>query len=209
MDFKMKRTGDFYMFKKRVIIKGKSVQNVGYRLFLLDEAESEEISNLYIKNMKDKFTVEVYIGDDNEEKVNNFIHFVQNNFPDSANVDTIVDDGLWKRNIMTIEVFSRSLSAHQLSKIANVGLLMLGKQDIMIGKQDIMIDKQDIMIGKQDIMIDKQDIMIEKQDIMIGKQEETISELKNLREDLIAYMNTRFSAIEKDVSKIKTMLHIQ
>lgn len=51
---------------KKMVIKGNKVQDVGYRLFLLDEAERMLVTHLDVKNLQDKTTqekVEVLIGE--------------------------------------------------------------------------------------------------------------------------------------------------
>lgn len=114
------------MIKQKIIIKGPKVHDVGYRLFLQDEAEARLIPFLSIKNIKNKTQVVVLAGGE-EDKVEGYIGFVENNFPDDAEVDSVsVED--YEGDIRTIESFSRSFSISQLSKIARTGVAMLNLQ---------------------------------------------------------------------------------
>lgn len=164
------------LVKKKVVIKGEKVQDVGYRLFLLEAAESIGLKGFQARNVEDyvEFMVE---GDDN--KVAEFISFARTNYPELAKVEKVtVED--YEGNIMSIEGFYRSFSASQLVKIVNVGVSMLGKQDAMSGKMDKMLEKQDVLI----------------------------SEVRNLREDLKAYMDERFRRLEMEIAKIKEKIRI-
>ena len=118
------------MLKKKIIIKGQKVHDVGYRLFLLDEAESRLIPFLSVKNIRAVMQeVEVLAGGE-EERVEGFIEFVKTNFPDDAEMDSVsVED--YEGDIRTIESFSRSFSSSQLSKIAITGVAMLKLQSNM------------------------------------------------------------------------------
>jgi acylphosphatase len=190
--------------KKRMLIKGKKVHNVGYRPLLMEKAQELKILNFHAKNVKEDGwqVVDVRVGGE-EERIDSFLKFARKNSPESAEVDNI-SVLEYEDDIMTLEEYSKVFSALQLSKIAQAGLGMiemqkqtLGKQDQTLAKQDSMLDKQDEtitiiktgnellatkqdqMLGKQDVMIEKQDVMIEKQDVMIDKQDETISIIKN------------------------------
>ena len=139
------------IIKKIIIIKGKKVQDVGYRLFLLDLADSESVPYLNAKNKEDidedsNEIVEVFVGGE-EKQINNLVESIQdfeNNKPKKAIVKSIeVVDNDYKGSIRTTESFSRWLSNNQLFKIAEAGTIMISKHDIMIYKQDQMIGKQD------------------------------------------------------------------
>jgi len=194
------------MIKKRIIIRGPRVHDVGYRLFLLDEAEYRLIPYFSARNIKNKAeVVEVLVGGD-KDRVEDFVEFVKNTFPEDAEVESVsVED--YAGDIRTIESFSRSFSISQLSKIARIGVKMLEKQDAMLEKQDAMLEKQDETISiLKDVKRDTS-MMIEKQDetisilkdvkcdtsIMLEKQDETIKSIKSLsgsvdqgREEVVA-----------------------
>ncbi len=120
------------MIKKKIIIKGQKVHDVGYRLFLLDEAEDRLIPFLSVKNIRNKEQIVEVLACGEEDRVENFIEYVKNNFPDDAKVISVsVED--YEGDIRTIESFSRSFSISQLSKIARTGVAMLNLQSNMNG----------------------------------------------------------------------------
>jgi acylphosphatase len=205
--------------KRRVIIKGDKVQDVGYRLFLLEVAESFGLKGFQARNVENyvEFLIE-----GEEKQVTAFIKFAKTNYPEFAKVEAVVDED-YDGNVMSIEGFYRSFSLNQLVKIVNTGISMLGRQDLMLEKQDSMLEKQDallekqdkmlgkqdLMLGKMDLMLEKQDKMLEKQDKMLEKQDILINEVKDLRKDLKAYMEERFQKIELEIARIKEKIGIK
>ncbi len=128
------------MIGKKITIEGNKVQDVGYRLFLLDNAERILITHLDARNLKKELNqevgekVEVLIGGD-KDRVEKFIKFVQNNFPENADVNCPIDDAEnYEGDIRTIESFSRCLSVHQLAKFATIG------NKIVIGQEMLRTD---------------------------------------------------------------------
>lgn len=118
------------MIKKKIIIKGPKVHDVGYRLFLLDEAEDRLIPFFSVKNIRNKEQVVEVLAFGEENRVERFIEFVKNNFPDDAEVNSVSVEN-YEGDIRTIESFSRSFSISQLSKIAGTGVAMLNLQSNM------------------------------------------------------------------------------
>ncbi len=134
------------MIKQKIIIKGTKVHDVGYRLFLLDEAEDRLIPFFSVKNIRNKEQVVEVLVCSEEERVERFIEFVKNNFPDDAEVNSVsVED--YEGDIRTIESFSRSFSISQLSKIARTGVSMLNLQSNMNDTLSDVKDTQSNMNG--------------------------------------------------------------
>jgi len=195
--------------KKKIVIKGDRVQDVGYRLFLLDAAEDLGLKGFQARNIKDyvEFCVE---GDD--DRVVKFVEFAKGNYPEFARVNKVMDED-YDGEVASIDRFYQRFSVDQLVKIVDIGIDMVGKQDsmlkrqdTMVGKMDLMLEKQDSMLEKQDEMLKKQDLMLVKMDSMLEKQDETIMEIKALREDLRSYMEERFEKIEREIAAIKTKI---
>ena len=185
--------------KKKIIIKGTRVHDVGYRLFLLDEAEAQLIPYLSAKNIKNEAQVVEVLAGGEEDRIENFIEFVKNTFPDDAEVDSVyVED--YAGDIRTIESFSRSFSISQLSKIARTGVAMLGKQDVMIEKQDTMLGKMDSMLGKQD---ETTKAIKDLSGRVEQGKEEIVTEISSLKDDLKSHFDERLSRLVTDVSQIK------
>ena len=164
--------------KRRVIIKGDKVQDVGYRLFLLEVAESFGLKGFQARNVENyvEFLIE-----GEEKQVTAFIKFAKTNYPEFAKVEAVVDED-YDGNVMSIEGFYRSFSLNQLVKIVNTGISMLGRQDLMLEKQDSMLEKQDALLEKQDKMLGKQDLMLGKMDLMLEKQDKMLEKQDKMLE---------------------------
>jgi acylphosphatase len=205
--------------KKKIIIKGKKVHDVGYRLFLLDEAEARLIPYLNAKNIKNEMeVVEVLVGGE-KEQVESFAGFVETDFPEDAEVDSISVEE-YEGNIKTIESFSRSFSISQLSKIARTGVAMLNIQKDMNNTINKISESQNKMLVKQDKMLEKQDRMLEKQDTTIhilermsgdtSDMKSTLSrieaDVKDTKFSLSSFIEEKFRKQEVEIAEIKAAL---
>ena len=65
------------------------------------------------------------------------------------------------------------------------------------------------MNGKLDSMNGKLDSMNGKMDSMLEKQDDTISEIRDMHEDLINRSDFRLTRIEKDIKTIKAKLSLR
>jgi len=212
--------------KKKVVVEGERVQDVGYRLYLLNVAEDYGLKGFQARNVGRD--VEVLVeGDD--EPVKAFLEEVRTKYPEHAEVKAVkVYD--YEGNVINVEAFYRRLNLEQLIKIVNTGIGILGRQDKMLEKQDKMLEKQDMMLKKQDMMLEKQDKMLEKQDMMLEKQDKMlemqslmlkkqdmmlekqdvlIGEVRMLRGDLKSFIDERLSRIEKEITIIKEKIGLK
>lgn len=181
------------MEKRKILIKGPKVHSVGYRAFLLDEAEALLIPNFSAKNIKNETeVVEVLVGG-TEENIDIFIKFVKNNYPEDAEVaDISVED--YDGDIRTIEAYSRNFSASQLSKIAVTGVSLLKNQKEHIGITREILHKQDEHIGISREILHKRDehIALTKEGFnnILSKQEEHINVTKEGFNSIIQELKT-------------------
>ena len=141
---------------KEIVIKGK-VHDVGYRLFLLSEAERLFIEKFDARNvLVDGEQHLVVLVEGAEDKISRFVEFAKASYPPDASVQSVeVRD--YAGEVRSIDSFRQSFMVFQLTKIAQAGVGMLGKQDAMLEKQDAMLEKQDTMLEKMDTMLEKQD----------------------------------------------------
>jgi acylphosphatase len=179
--------------KKRLIIKGPKVQDVGYRLFLFEIAESNALTGFQARNISEG--VEILI-EGEESNINNFVKTATTSFPPHAQVEKIITED-YEGIVMSIENFYRLFTLQQLVKMATTGIELLNKQDTLLEKQDQMLEKQDIMIQKQDIMIQKQDIMIQKQDQMLEKQDQMLKKQDQMLEKQDIMLKKQDQMLEK------------
>ena len=167
--------------KIKITITGK-VHDVGYRLFLLDLADSLLIERFDARNVviKGKQAVIVLI-EGGEEQVKQFVELVKESKPENAVVEEIkVED--YDGFVRTIDSYRNSLMINQLNKIVQVGLKMLEKMDDL-GKK---MDETKEYLGTK---IDK-----------VGEK------IDALRVDLREYFDQRLKRIEEDIEKIKLKL---
>ena len=108
----------------KITIKGK-VHNVGYRLFLLNEADRLLIPKFYARNVMigDKEALIVFV-DGEEDQIKDFVEFVKTNKPPNAIIDDIEIEE-FDGKVMDIDRFRSSLNTEQLSKIVQVGLMII------------------------------------------------------------------------------------
>jgi len=148
--------------KKKIVITGKKVHNVGYRPFLLAVAESLGIKRYFADNLFVDSKQGVYVLiDTDEEKVNAFVQHISQNFPEKAEVESITQED-YDGGVMGIASYYRYLTASQLSKIATYGRKMIERQDRTIEilnsvKEDTSAIRQDTAAIRQDTAAIRQD----------------------------------------------------
>ena len=137
------------MKAKEIAIKGK-VHDVGYRLFLLSEAESVFIEKFDARNVLVEGEQHLIVRVEGvEERIKRFIVFAESDYPPGASVESVeVKD--YGEEVRSIDSFRQSLMVFQLTKMAQAGVGMLGKQDKTIeilesvkGDTSRMLEKQD------------------------------------------------------------------
>ncbi len=179
--------------KKKIDIIGPNVIDVGYRLFLLEEAERRKIIMLDMRNVrkkdKEKEILEILLGDD-KEKVNEFVKWmmIPSNRPDEAQVD---EDGIKEEDylgdILTREEYHKTFAISQLSKIATSGVKLLQTQHKMLQTQNKMLETQNKMLETQNKTVEKQD-----------KISDSIRETVDLQTDINSRIS-RFSSFGQQI----------
>jgi len=99
----------------RILIKGEKVQEIGYRIFLLEKALESNIEKIHIRNL-DKNKVDLLISDD-EDKIRNFYGVVQKERPSGAIIKDVRREPYeGKIPIPSIDRYFQFLTLEQLSK---------------------------------------------------------------------------------------------
>ena len=187
--------------KVKITIKGRRVQDVGYRLFLLSKAHS--LKGFEAANIGEDLIILI---EGDEPTVNRFIQIVKSEKPPLAEVSEVIVEG-YDGEVMDVREYREQLSLEQLVKIATVGVEM--RDDIKEMKGDMKEMKGDIktMLKKQDETL--AEIRATRNEIIATRSElreeirATRGEIKALREDLKQYMDRRFEKLEKDIALIK------
>jgi acylphosphatase len=173
--------------KVKITIRGKRVQDVGYRLLLLSRAHG--LKGFEASNVGEDLIVLVE-GDENT--VNRFIQTVKTEKPPSAEVSEVVVEG-YDGEVMDVKEYREQLSLEQLVKIATVGVEIRDDIKTMLKKQDETV--AEIRATRSEIIATRSEL---KEEIRA-----TRDEIRALREDLKQYMDRRFEKLEREIALIK------
>jgi len=200
--------------KFKVILKGKKVHDVGYRVFLTNKALSLGVKNFNTFNMFIDGTQSVIALIEADAEIFDFFKgLINTTSPNNAEVENISIEE-YTNSIPPIETCMQAFQMEQwgkgipiLVKMLEKQDQMLGKQDQMLGKQDQMLGKQDQMLGKQDQMLGKQDQILDKQDEMTVLQKETIVTIKTegekTRDVISGHISQDIEDLKQEISHIK------
>ena len=125
--------------KRRLVIKGDVVHDIGFRLFLYEHAEVMDITEFQARNIER--AVEVLVGGD-EAEVAKFVEFVEQERPERADVEDI-EIGEYGGKIKPIERFAQSFMLAQMGKFVNIGIEMLATEKAIKKDTGRMLEKQD------------------------------------------------------------------
>jgi acylphosphatase len=197
--------------KLKIVIHGPKVHNVGYRYFLLSNADNLGLKGFSARNMKanGQQVVQILVeGDVNQ--VYEFQEIVKTQQPKAAEVAEIAFED-YQDHVESLSKFSFRFQSLQVSKGIE-SILRIEKL------QETMLEKQDQMLGKQDQMLDKlENVRLDIVDEIRTSSESLISELKNTGErnaadlrdshtDLKFYLDEKLGKIEVDISRIKAKI---
>ncbi len=126
--------------KRRLLIRGSRVQDIGYRMFLLTLASEHGLTGFQARNVGKDEVEAVYEGPD--DSVRAFESDVRELAPGGAEVEDILFED-YDGPVMDIERFRSYFTTLQLGKMIEVGLGMLSNQEAMIQKLDAISRKQD------------------------------------------------------------------
>ncbi len=209
------------MKAKRIEIKG-NVHDVGFRLFLLSEAERLLIEKFDARNVlvnEERHLIVLVEGA--EEKINRFVSFAESDYPPEASVESVeVKD--YEDEVMGIDSFRQSFMVFQLTMMAQAGMGMLKKQDSMLDKQDKTIAILESVKGDTSKMIEKQDDTIDvikdeskktrdvvrdegekTREIITGESQKTREILKEKIEDDVEWLKEEIIGVKVTLEKVK------
>lgn len=176
-----------------LLIKGRKVNGVGYRPFLLLRALEWGIQKIYAFNsLSEGKEIVVVRVQGEDELVTKYIDFIKSKYPDHADVEEIVEKE-FNGPVDDAFKFAQILQFEQIAKAVPVIISIDKKQDIMIEKQDIMIEKQDTTIGilgsvKEDTSAMRKDISDLRKDTaesLLEKYEELCREIAEIKATLM------------------------
>jgi acylphosphatase len=197
--------------KLKIAIHGPKVHNVGYRYFLLSNADNLGLKGFSARNMKanGQQIVQILVeGDD--DQVNEFREIAKTQQPKAAQVAEVAFEDYQDR-VESLSKFSFRFQSLQVSKGIE-SILRIEKL------QETLLEKQDQMLGKQDQMLDKlENVRLDIVDEIRTSSESLIFEMKNAGErnavdlrdshnDLKSYLDEKLGKIEVDISRIKARI---
>ncbi len=200
--------------KRRLLIEGEKVQDIGYRMFLLNLASEHDLAGFQARNIGKRAVEALYEGD--EESIKAFEAEIREFVPKAAQVDRIQFED-YDGPVKDIEKFRSYFTTLQLGKMIEVGLSMIQKQDETL--QELRAFRAESRQNQQ-LMIQKQDETLQElrafraesrqnQQLMIQKQDETLQELRSIGSSLDKVLDERLAALERDVLLIKEKLGIR
>jgi acylphosphatase len=186
------------MKAKEIAIKGK-VHDVGYRFLLLSEAERLFIEKFDARNVLVEGEQHlIVLVEGAEEKISRFVEFAESSYPPEASVESVVVKD-YKEEVRTIDAFRQSFMVFQLTKMAQAGVGMLGKQDTMLGKMDSMLGKQDdtIKVIKEESEKMREVVSVESEKTREVLKEKIEEDVEWIKEEIIGIKATLEKVTEK------------
>ena len=215
--------------RKRIWIKGPKVHDLGYRLFLLEEADRLGLTGFDAKNLVEEGmqVIEILV-EGEDRRVDSFLNFVKTSRPEGAEITEVVVEN-YGGEVRSMDSFYRSFSASQLSKIVTIGLSMLKEQREMrvemregfntlgnkidTGFKELRSEMREGFEGLRSEMREGFNTLGNKIDTgfkeSINRHDQILKEIRNLRTDLRSYIEERLQRLEKDVRMIKERLGIE
>lgn len=192
--------------KVKITIMGE-VHDVGYRLFLLNQADSLLITRFDARNVTiDGKQALIVLVEGEKELIEEFIKFVKQEKPRKAVVEEIKVEE-FNGPIRTIDSYRDSLMLEQMNKIVQVGLDIRETQKDMLGMQKSMLEMQRDMLEKQDETIKAIREEGEKTRSHLGNKIDDLgSKIDDLRSDLRSYLDERLKKIEEEIEAIKAKI---
>ncbi|MEM3929053.1 MAG: acylphosphatase [Candidatus Korarchaeum sp.] len=177
------------MMKRRLLIKGERVQDIGYRALLLNLASDHGLTGFQARNVGRDGVEAVYEGD--ADSVRAFEAEVGELTPEGAKVEEVHFED-YDGPVKDIERFRSQFMTFQLGKIIEIGIGMIQKQDETL--MELRAFREESRKNQQ---------------LMIQKQDETLMELRAAGRNLEALLEDRLAALERDVLLVKEKLGIK
>lgn len=193
---------------KKITIQGK-VHNVGYRLFLLEQADAAFIPFFDARNIKiNNKEVLIILVDGEESQLDEFVDFVNSNYPGRAEVKNVtVED--YPGKIREIDKFRQSLNTLQLSKIVQSGLeISVDTKSIKEGigsiKEDTKSIKEGIGFIKEDTKSIREGVGSIKEDTQyLPEIRDGLKEIKTNTHRTNQLLEEKFAKLENGFIKLK------
>ncbi len=185
--------------KKKIIITGDKVQDVGYKVFLLSSALTFGIEKFNAINtaIKKKQAVIVQVGAE-KENIDDFYEYINQNIPEDASVSGIeIED--FEGHIMDIERYIHLAQLEQLYK----GIPAINDIKENTGK---MLEKQDVTIQMISNVKDELSNVRDDTSDIKSTLSRIETDITDTRFSLSTFIEERFHRLEGEVAEIKSTL---
>lgn len=178
--------------KLAIRITGSKVQDVGYRVFLLDRALALDLAGFSARNkVENGLQILLAFAEGDFGQIEEFRQFVEAEMPSDALVSEISFEN-YEGPVECLSSFAQKIYMNQLSKGISAVLRIEKLQVQMLDKQDSMLDKQDQTI----CALDK-------------TRNEVVGELKEIKDTFGEHkmsLDERLGRMESDISRIKAKI---
>ena len=178
--------------KLAIRITGSKVQDVGYRVFLLDRALALDLAGFSARNkIENGLQILLAFAEGDFGQIEEFRQFVEAEMPSAALVSEISFEN-YEGPVECLSSFAQKIYMNQLSKGISAVLRIEKLQVQMLDKQDSMLDKQDQTI----CALDK-------------TRNEVVGELKEIKDTFGEHkmsLDERLGRMESDISRIKAKI---
>jgi len=178
--------------KLAIRITGSKVQDVGYRVFLLDRALALDLAGFSARNkVENGLQILLAFAEGDFGQIEEFRQFVEAEMPSAALVSEISFEN-YEGPVECLSSFAQKIYMNQLSKGISAVLRIEKLQVQMLDKQDSMLDKQDQTI----CALDK-------------TRNEVVGELKEIKDTFGEHkmsLDERLGRMESDISRIKAKI---
>jgi len=189
--------------KKKILIQGFRVHDVGYRLTLCQYAQIFRIFSFEAINetIHSQERVIIYAEGD-EEKLSEFVAYIKARQPPSAEVSSITHED-FEGEILPLAVFSQSLQMEQMAKAVPILVEMRDMQmnSITLQKETLCLQHETIDLQKETIHLQRETIGLQHN--TLKKQDEMIDEMRMMREDVVSLIKIRLDNVERTLADMK------
>ena len=189
----------YSLMKLAIRITGSKVQDVGYRVFLLDRALALDLAGFSARNkVENGLQILLAFAEGDFGQIEEFRQFVEAEMPTAALVSEISFEN-YEGPVECLGSYAQKIYMNQLSKGISAVLRIEKLQVQMLDKQDGMLDKQDQMLDKQDQTICALD----------KTRNEVVGELKEIKDAFGEHkmsLDERMGRMESDISRIKAKI---
>ncbi len=175
--------------KARLTIKGERVQDVGYRLFLLERAKG--LVGFEAHNVGRDLVVLI---EGDETAVKNFVEFARAERPPTARVSEVRVEG-YEGIVDRVENFRSNFMLWQMVKLTTVGVEMRDDIKVMLKKQDETIEE----VRKVGVGVDKVKEEVSKVRVEVAKVKEGVDEVK----EEVKHTREEVGKVREEVGKVK------